>query len=80
MQRKEKIMTKGLKPHHHQYFEYGIKSRYDAERGVMVRNITYMCMICGRMTHEVYEDYVPPPKQKKPKALMRYKRNHGGDK
>ena len=53
-------MTQGLKPHHHQYFEYGIKSRYDAERGVMVRNITYMCMICGRMTHEVYEDYVPP--------------------
>lgn len=70
-------MSEGLKPHHHQYFEYGIKSYYDAERGVMVRNVTYMCMICGKLSHEKYEDYVPPPKQRKDKALIRYRKNHG---
>lgn len=28
-------MSQEFKPHHYQYFEYGIKSCYDAERGVI---------------------------------------------
>lgn len=35
MQQKEKLMSQEFKPHHYQYFEYGIKSCYDAERGVI---------------------------------------------
>ena len=69
-------MSQGLKPHRHEYFLYDTKSHYNHEKGIMVRNVTYMCMICGRLTHERYEDYVPPPKEKKPKALMRYRSRH----
>lgn len=57
-------MSEGLKRHHHQYFEYDIKSHYDKNKKVMVRNITYMCMICGRLKHETYEEYQPPLKYK----------------
>ena len=50
-------MSEGLKRHHHRYFEYDIKSHYDKNKKVMVRNITYMCMICGRLKHETFEEY-----------------------
>ena len=71
-------MSQGLKPHRHEYFLYDTKSHYNHKKGIMVRNVTYMCMICGRLTHERYEDYVPPPNEKKPKALMRYRSRHRG--
>ena len=71
-------MSQGLKPHRHEYFLYDTKSHYNHEKGIMVRNVTYMCMICGRLTHERDEAYVPPPNEKKPKALMRYRSRHRG--
>ncbi|WP_442559738.1 hypothetical protein [Eggerthia catenaformis] len=64
-------MSEGLKRHHHQYFEYDIKSHYDKNKKVMVRNVAYMCMICGRLKHETYEEYRPPPKCKKIKRKER---------
>ena len=66
-------MAEGLKPHHHQYFEYDCKSHLDNRRHVIVKKVTYMCMICGRLSYETYEEYCPPPKERKPKALMKYR-------
>ena len=56
-------MAEGLKPHHHQYFEYDCKSHFDSRRHVIVKKVTYMCMICGKLSHETYEEYCPPPKE-----------------
>lgn len=69
-------MAEGQKPHHHQYFEYGVKSHYDKSRHVMVRNITYMCMICGRLSHERYEEYLPPGRRMNKKKIRYKKRNY----
>lgn len=66
-------MAEGLKPHHHQYFEYDCKSHFDSRRHVIVKKVTYMCMICGKLSHETYEEYCLPPKERKPKALMKYR-------
>lgn len=70
-------MSEGLKRHHHQYYEYHIKNYYDKYRHVMVKHITYRCMICGKTSHERYEEYQPPPKIRKNKALIRYRKKHG---
>ena len=38
-----------------------------------------MCMICGRIRHEKYDCYLPPPKEKdKSKVLEKNKRKFGG--
>lgn len=33
-------MAEGLKPHHHQYFEYDCKSHFDSRRHVIVKKVT----------------------------------------
>lgn len=57
-------MAEGLRPHHHQEFEYHTIQYFDKKRHVIVKKIQYMCMICGRIRHEKYDCYVPPPKSK----------------
>lgn len=69
-------MAEGLRPHHHQEFEYHTIQYFDKKRHVIVKKIQYMCMICGRVRHEKYDCYVPPPKSKT-KALERNKRKYG---
>ena len=59
-------MAEGLRPHYHQ----------DKIRHIIVKKIQYMCMICGRIRHEKYDCYVPPPKSKT-KSLERNKKKYG---
>ena len=67
-------MSEGLRPHFHQYFEYYIKSKYDPKEHVLIRKITYMCMICGKIKTETYKCYQPPPKFKGSTALKKQKK------
>lgn len=68
-------MSQGLRPHYHQDFEYRCEQYYDRKRHCIVKKIQYMCMICGRIRHEKYDCYLPPPKRKdKSKVLKRNKR------
>lgn len=69
-------MAEGLRPHHHQEFEYHTVQYFDKKRRVIVKKIQYMCMICGRIRHEKYDCYVPPPKFKN-KSLERNKKKYG---
>lgn len=69
-------MVEGLRPHHHQEFEYRTEQYFDKKRSCLVKKIQYMCMICGRIRYEKYDCYVPPPKSKT-KALERNKRKYG---
>lgn len=72
-------MSEGLKPHHHQEFEYRTEQYFDRKRHVIVKKIQYMCMICGRMRCEKYDCYLPPPKQKdKSKVLNKNKQRYRG--
>ncbi len=50
-------MAEGLRPHHHQEFEYRTIQYFDKKRHVIVKKIQYMCMICGRIRHEKYDCY-----------------------
>ena len=68
-------MAEGLRPHH-QEFEYRTIQYFDKKRHVIVKKIQYMCMICGRIRHEKYDCYVPPPKSKT-KSLERNKKKYG---
>lgn len=47
-------MAEGLRPHHHQEFEYHTVQYFDKKRHVIVKKIQYMCMICGHIRHEKY--------------------------
>ena len=68
-------MSQGLRPHFHQEFEYDTQQYYDSKRHCIVKKIGYMCMICGRIRHEKYDCYIPPPKHKdKSKVLERNKK------
>ena len=58
-------MAEGLRPHHHQEFEYHTIQYFDKKRHVIVKKIR----------HEKYDCYVPPPKSKT-KALERNKRKY----
>lgn len=72
-------MSEGLKPHHHQEFEYCTEQYLDRKRHVIVKKIQYMCMICGRIRYEKYDCYLPPPKQKdKSKVLNKNKQRYRG--
>ena len=67
-------MAQGLRPHHHNCFIYGIKKHYDYKRHCVIKKVTYKCMMCDYMTHEVYECYEPPPKSKSNKVLEKHKK------
>lgn len=68
-------MAEGLRHHFHQEFEYRTEQYVDEKRGVIVKKIQYMCMICGNIRYEKYDCYLPPPKYKdKNKVLQRNKR------
>ena len=70
-------MSQGLRPHFHQYYEHRVDSYFDNQKGCMVKEISYRCMICGRIRHEKYDCYIPPPKPKdKSKVLERNKRRY----
>lgn len=69
-------MAQGLKPHHHCCFVYDIKRHYNHKKHCVIKKVTYKCMMCDYMTHEIYECYEPPPKSKT-KALERNKRKYG---
>ena len=69
-------MAQGLRPHRHQAFEYRTEQYFDSKRSCLVKKIQYMCMICGRIRHEKYDCYVPPPKSKN-KSLERNKKKYG---
>ena len=72
-------MSEGLKPHHHQEFEYRTEQYIDSKKHCLVKKIQYMCMICGRIRYEKYDCYLPPPKQKdKSKVLNRNKQRYRG--
>ena len=66
-------MAEGLRPHHHQEFEYRTEQYFDKKRSCLVKKIQYMCMICGHVRYEKYDCYVPPPKSKT-KSLERNKK------
>lgn len=74
-------MAEGLRPHHHQEFEYRTiqyfdkKRHYNHKKHCVIKKVTYKCMMCDYMTHEVYECYEPPPKSKT-KALERNKKKY----
>lgn len=68
-------MTQGLRPHYHQYYLYDIKRYYDKQKGCMVKNVTFRCMICGKEYHERYE-YKPPPIRKENKVLQNNKKKY----
>lgn len=68
-------MAQRLRPHRHQEFEYRIVRYFDKKRHVIVKKIQYMRMICGRIRHEKYDCYVPPPKSKT-KSLERNKKKY----
>lgn len=40
-------MAEGLRPHHHQEFEYRTEQYFDKKRSCLVKKIQYMCMICA---------------------------------
>ena len=61
-------MAEGLRPHHHCCFIYDIKRHYNHKKHCVIKKVTYKCMMCDYMTHEVYECYEPPP------LLLYYKR------
>lgn len=67
-------MAQGLRLHHHQYFDYRIQTWYDHEQHCVKKKITYMCMICGQLKHEIYECYQPPPQSKGNKSLEKNKK------
>ena len=69
-------MAEGLRPHRHQEFKYRTVRYFDKKRHVFVKEIQYMCMICGRIRYEKYDCYVPPPKSKN-KSLERNKKKYG---
>lgn len=70
-------MAQGLRHYLHQEVEYRTESYIDEERGVSVKKIMYMCMICGRVRCEKYDCYLPPPKPKdKSKVLEKNKRRY----
>lgn len=70
-------MAEGLRPHHHQYFEYHIKTWYSNEQHCVKKKITYMCMICGKLKKETYDCDTPPSKHKGIKTLEKQKRKRG---
>ena len=63
-------MAQGLRPHHHCCFIYAIKKH------CMIKKVTYKCMMCDYMKHEVYECYEPPPKYKGNKMLEKHKKKY----
>ena len=66
-------MSQGLRPHYHQ--EFRCEQYYDRKRHCIVKKIPYMCMSCGRIRHEKYDCYLPPPKRKdKTKVLEKNKK------
>ena len=68
-------MAEGLRPHHHQEFEYHTVQYFDKKRHVIVKKIQYMCMICGRIRHEKYNCYVPRHLNQKQKHQREIKGN-----
>ena len=46
------LMSEGLRPHRHCYFEVESRRYFDKNRGCAIRKTHYECMICG---HEFYE-------------------------
>ena len=70
-------MAQGLRPHHHCCFIYGISRYYDKNKGCMIKKVTYKCMMCDYMTHEIYECYEPPPKTHANSVLQKNKRKYG---
>ena len=73
-------MGEGLRPHFHQYYLYDIKNYYDTNKGCMVKNVTFRCMICGSEYHERYEYKPPPGKEKSTKALEKQKKKYSNHK
>lgn len=69
-------MAEGLRPHHHQYFEYRSRQYYDKKQECIVKKVEYMCMICGNIKHETYYSYVPPKHKDKSKVLSINRNKH----
>lgn len=42
----------------------------------MIKKVTYKCMMCDYMTHEVYECYEPPPKTHVNSVLQKNKKKY----
>lgn len=61
-------MSQGLRPHHHQYFEYRTEQYLDKKRHAIVKKVQLMCMICGCIRNEKTDCYIPPPKRKNKKS------------
>lgn len=64
LRKEENVWPKDYDLNYHQEFEYHTVQYFDKKRRVIVKKIQYMCMICGRIRHEKYDCYVPPPKSK----------------
>ena len=58
-------MAQGLKPHHHNYFDYEIRQHYDRKHRKIIKKIHKMCIICGCDKWECVECYIPPQNKKR---------------
>lgn len=73
-------MSEGLRPHYHQWYIYDIRRYFDKQKGCMIKNATFRCMICGKECHERYEYKPPPRKYKLCKSLEKNKRKFSNHK
>lgn len=74
-------MSEGLRNHWCQLYLYDIKNHYNHNKGCMVKDVTYRCMICGKERHERYEYRPPPAKEKcKNKVLEKNKKKFSNHK
>ena len=72
-------MAQVLRPHHHEWNEHRVDNYYDDQKHCMVKDVSFRCMICGKIYHECYE-YKPPPFGKSSKSLERNKKKYGNRK
>lgn len=69
-------MSQGLRPHYHQYYIYDIKRYFNHQKGCIVKDATFRCMICGKEYHERYEYKPPPRREKSCKVLEKNKKKY----
>lgn len=59
--------------HEHSYVLKNIKHYFNHDKGCMIKDVLFKCVLCGRKYHEKYE-YRPPPKKHNSRVLQKNKR------
>lgn len=71
------LMSEGLRPHRHCYFEVESRRYFDKNRGCAIRKTHYECMICGHEFYETVELSHDPPQYKNKNNVLNRNRNRG---